>query len=406
MASTSALSHRSFRIVWIGSLFAYIAQWVQQVAFAWVAYEVTGSALMLGLILGIRALPMLLLAPFSGVAADRYDRRRLLAASQLANALVAVVTAAMLAADIIQTWHLFALVIIAGISGTFERNLRQAIVLDLVPREAGANAVALNNMGLAGARVFAPVISGLLIVWIGAAGNFLIQGLVYLGVAVSLVAVHSTQRPRPEKPLPAWASLREGLSFSAGNPSVRVLFVSGLIPFFILIPVWGTLLPVYARDIFNTGPQALGLLFSAVGLGGLIGGVIGAFIGRYDRLGLVSLGALAMFAFGLVGVGLSPTLLAALPFLVLAGVGEFLNIVANQTMLQMVAPERMRGRVTSLIAMFPAFISLGSVLVGVCAGLLGTRGTTVTLALAGGLGCAAFWMFSPRLRALRLSHHR
>ena len=92
--------------------------------------------------------------------------------------------------------------------------------------------------------------------------------------------------------------------------------------------------------------------------------------------------------------------------MVLAGAGEILNIVANQTLMQMVAPEAMRGRITSLIAVFPAFISLGSIGIGAGAELLGTRGVTITLAVAGGLACAAFWILSPRLRDLRLSHYR
>ncbi len=406
MSTRSALSHRNFRILWLGSVFGSIAHWVQQVTLGWVGYQLTGSVAMLGFILGARALPMLLLAPISGVAADRYDRKRLLGATQLANALAGFLLAGVIAADALHVWHLFVLTVINGISGVFERNLRQALVLDLVPREIAVNAVALNNMSSSGARVFAPAIAGGLLLVIGASGNFLLQSIAYLGVAISLLFVHPKRRERPAVSASAWASLKEGITFSVRNPTIRILVASGFVPFLILIPAWGTLLPVYATDIFNSGPQSLGILYSAVGLGGFLGGVMGAYIGRVDRLGLVSLGAFAVFALSLLAIGLSPSIYIALPFVVLAGAGEILNIVANQTLMQMVAPEAMRGRITSLIAVFPAFISLGSIGIGAGAELLGTRGVTITLAVAGGLACAAFWILSPRLRDLRLSHHR
>ena len=406
MSTKSALSHRNFRILWLGSVFGSIAHWVQQVSLGWVGYQLTGSVAMLGFILGARAVPMLLLAPISGVAADRYDRKRLLAATQLANALAGFLLAGVIAADALHVWHLFVLTVVNGVSGVFERNLRQALVLDLVPREIAVNAVALNNMSSSGARVFAPAIAGGLLLVIGAAGNFFLQSLAYLGVTISLLFVHPKRHERPAAGATAWASLKEGMAFSVRNPTIRILVASGFVPFLVLIPAWGTLLPVYATDVFNSGPQSLGLLYSAVGVGGFIGGAIGAWIGRVDRLGLVSLGSFAVFALSLLAIGLSPSLAVALPFVVLAGAGEILNIVANQTLMQMVAPEAMRGRVTSLIAVFPAFISIGSIGVGTGAQMLGTRGVTITIAVVGGLACAAFWVLSPRLRGLRLSHHR
>ncbi len=406
MTARSALSHRNFRILWLGSVFGSIAYWVQQVSLGWVGYQLTGSVAMLGFILGARALPTLLLAPLSGVAADRYDRKRLLIATQLANALAGFLLAGVIAADALQVWHLFLLTLVNGATGVFERNLRHALVLDLVPREIAVSAVALNNMSSSGARVLAPAIAGGLLVVIGARGNFLLQGLAYIGVTLSLLFVHPRRRERSAVTASAWASLKEGMAFSARNPTIRVLVASGIVPYLILIPAWGTLLPVYAKDIFDTGPQSLGLLYSAVGLGGFIGGVAGAYIGRADRLGLVSLGSLAVFTLSLLAIGFSPTLYVALPFVLLAGAGEILNIVANQTLMQMVAPEAMRGRVTSLIAVYPAFISLGSIPIGAGAEQFGTRGITIAIAILGGLACAAFWMFSPRLRDLRLSHHR
>lgn len=403
---SSALAHPAFRIVWIGSIFSYTAHWVQQVSIGWVGYEVTGSAAMLGLILGARALPMLLFAPVSGVVADRYDRRRLLVASQLLYALTSLAVAGVILAGTLRAWHLIALVLTVGLVGVFDRNLRQAITLDLVPRDAAVNAVALNNVSASGSRVLAPAVAGGLLAAIGAAGNFLFQAVVYAAVAVSLLRVRTARREPPAARASAWASMKEGLAYTSRDPVIRVLVLSGLIPFLFLIPAWGTLLPVFAKDVFASGPQSLGLLLSAVGLGGFLGGVAGAYVGRYDRLGLVSLGSLALFAVSLLAIGLAPSLEVALPFVVLAGLGEMLNITANQTLVQMVAPEAMRGRVTSLLAVSPAFISIGSIPVGLGAEWLGARGIISVIAVAGGLACAAFWMFSPRLRGLRLSHYR
>lgn len=401
----AALAHRGFRILWIGSIFSFTAHWTLQVALGWVAYELTASAAMLGLIFGIRALPTLALAPLSGVAADRYDRRNLLAASQSVFAAATLALGILLALGAARPWHLFAFVLLVGAAGVFERNARHAIVLDLVPRAQALNAVALNTVAFSGARVFAPAIAGALIVWVGASGNFFLQAAAYGGAAASLFLIAVPARA-PRARAGAWASLAEGLGFAWRSPAIRLLAASGVLPHFLFIPVWSTLLPVYAKDVFHTGPQGLGLMFTAVGLGGLLGGLAGASLGRVDRLALVQLAATLAFGLALLGMAAAPSLALALPCVVLAGIGEMLAITANQTLIQIAAPEAMRGRVTSLIAVFPAFISLGSIVVGLGAEALGARGITTALALAGIALCLALWIGSERLRELRVSQYR
>lgn len=405
-SSSHALTHRGFRVLWVGSLFAFTAQWVQQVSVSWVGFEITGSAALLGLILGVRAIPMLLLAPLSGVAVDRFDRKRLLTITQIADGVASIAIAALLFLSLLRPWHLVVFVFITGVAGILERNVRHAMVRDVVPPAAIVNAVALNNIGFSAARIIAPAVAGMLLVWAGAAGNFLLLGLTYFVVSVSLIPLALAKHPGAAAGGSAWLHLKDGLRFSWRNPSVRVLMASGVIQYFFLIPAWATLLPVFAKNMWHVGPEGLGLLFTAVGLGGFLGGLLGAIASRFDRLGVVSLGALALFSASLFAVGLSPSLNAALPVVLLAGIGEMLNATANQTLVQLVAPDAMRGRVTSLVAVFPAFISLGAIPVGLLAEAFGPGRTAMVLGTTAGLICAGFWIASRRLREMRVSHYR
>ena len=400
----TALRHRDFRWLWAGTFCATGGQWIQQATLGWVAYDLTGSGALLGAVLGVRAIPMLLLAPVSGIVAERFDRRRMLAASQLVVCVISLLLALAIALNQLRVWHLFAYTLLAGVAFVFDRTLRSALVFNVVPRAEVANAVALNSIAFSVMRAIGPGIAGLLIAWIGPAWNFTIQALLYLGVGANAMMIHAMHEPQQRTVHGnAWHDIKEGLRFVSTDPVARVMILLGLVPPLLLIPSFSALMPLFAVDVFRTGPEGLGLLLSAVGVGGVLGGVVSAWLTQYDKVGAVQTSALVLLAASLVGFALSPGVVFAVAFLVLVGMAEMMHATTNVTTLQMCAPQEMRGRVASLLPVFPAVISIGSLTSGIGADLMGPREIVVLLAVVAACIVAATWLRSAALRHVKLS---
>ena len=405
IASTfKALRHRDFRWLWAGTFFATGAQWIQQATLGWVVYALTGSGTLLGAVLAVRAIPMLLLAPVTGIVADRMDRRHALAASQLLLAAISALLAALLAFELVRVWHFFVFSLLAGVGAAFDRTLRSTLVFTSVPRAEAAHAVALNSIAFSAMRAVGPGVAGILIVAVGAAWNFGIQAVLYLAVTAAVLMVRPAQTATGSRGGgTAWEDFREGLRFVTRNPVARMLIVLGLVPPVMLIPSFGALMPVFAVDVFHTGPEGLGLLLSAVGVGGVLGGIAAVWITRYDRVGLVQSLALLAFALSLAGFALSPSIPVAVVFLIAAGSAEMVHHTIHVTTLQMCAPEHMRGRVASLLPVFPAFISVGALTSGVAADHLGAPAAVCLLAAAAVGITGAAWTRSAAFRGVTLS---
>jgi MFS family permease len=178
------------------------------------------------------------------------------------------------------------------------------------------------------------------------------------------------------------------------------------VPYFLLVPVWSTLLPIYAKDVFHSGPQGFGVLLAGVGIGATLGGAITVALSRFDHQGVIQISAMLAYCGSIAGLALSPSLEFAIPISVVGGASEVVFTTSQMTMLQMSAPQAMRGRVSSLIQLFPGFISLGATLGGLLTELAGPRWASGLLATLCALIVASLYAGSPRLRGLRLSHYR
>jgi MFS family permease len=367
-----------------------------------VVYEITGSGALLGAVMGVRAIPMVLLTPVSGMAADRYDRRLLMQASQGVAAAVSLAFGAALALDIVSLWMLFAFTMLMGASNVMDRPARFTTAFELVPRELAVKAVALNTIGFSLARVLGPAVAGYLIAALGGAGTFFLQGVLYAaaGAMVLLVAFPPRSAPHPNRPS-AFGDMLEGLRFAIGDPRTRVLLMVGALPFFLMIPVFGTLYPIYAKDEFAAGPTGLGLLLTAVGVGGTLGGFIANALGRLERQGLIQAVWVVVMAASIIGVALSPSLVIAVVFSVIGGAAEMAHASSNMAMLQIGAPEAMRGRISALLMLNPAFISMGAFIAGPLSDALGVRNASIVLAGAAIAAIAVLYASSSSLRELR-----
>ena len=382
-------------------MLSWWSQWIQHAALGWAVYEITGSGTLLGAVMGARAIPMVLLTPVSGMAADRYDRRRLMQASQWLAAAVSLAFGAALALDIISTWMLFAFTMAMGAANVMDRPARFTTAFELVPRELAVKAVALNTIGFSLARVLGPAVAGYLIAAIGGAGSFFLQGILYAASGFMVLLVAFPKRAPRSVQRSAFADMLEGLRFALSNPRTRVLLAVGYLPFFLLIPVFGTLYPIYAKDEFGAGPTGLGLLLTAVGVGGTLGGFIANALGRAERQGLLQSIWVVVMAAAIIGVAISPTLAFAVLFSVIGGAAEMAHASSNMAMLQIAAPEAMRGRISALLMLNPAFISLGALVAGPLSDATGVRQASIILAAAAIAAIVLLYIVSPILRELR-----
>ncbi len=403
--NTSVFSYTGYRWLWISGIFTFAGQWIQMASMGWVVYELTGSGALVGAVSGVRALPMILLSPFSGVAADRYDRAKLLQWSQWFSAATSILFGVALALDVISTWMMFAFAIVMGACAVLDRPARQSSIFELVPRELAMKAVALNTIGGNLARVVAPVLAGYLIVWIGISGNFYFQGLLYLVSGLLVWKIAMPQKAKPARTGTAGSQMLDGLRHAVRDPTMRLLIILGSLPFFLVVPTMGTLFPIYAKDVFAEGPSGLGLMFSAVGIGGVTGGYLAGWLSRFDRTGWIQVGAVMAFCASIAGLGLAPGFNWALFACFLSGMTEMIYAVTNMTMVQMAAPEEMRGRITSVLQLYPAFISLGAVLVGPLADLMGAPATSITMAAICAVIFLLIMVISPRMRGMRMSQY-
>lgn len=399
----STLRFRNFRNLWLGSFASYAGQWIQQATIAWLAYDMTGSSSLLGAIMGMRAIPMFLCAPIAGVAADRYDRRSLLLLSQLISAFTALVFGIVLASGAAQVWHLFVFVLISGVGSVMDRPVRLTIIFDLVPREEAMQAVAINMVAFSVTRIAGPALAGFLIAWVGATGNLFVQAAAFFAAAATAIVIVFPRHERKMTGRSAVAELVEGMRFAVTNRNTRVLLAAGIAPFFLLVPIFAGMLPLYAKDVYGSGPEVLGMLMTSVGVGGVAGGWIAGRCMRFARQGMVQACAIFWMSIAFTALAFAPSVPFACVALAAAGVGEMVHFTSNQATLQMCVPEAMRGRIASLLQFYPGFISLGVMVAGVLADVIGIR--LLTGLLAATAAALAALLLTPRggLNAVRVS---
>jgi predicted MFS family arabinose efflux permease len=313
------------------------------------------------------------------------------------------VLALLLALDAVSVWHLFLFSLLVSTGTVFERTLRNTLVFDVVPRSDAANAIALNTIAFSVTRTLGPAFAGLLIAFMGPAWNFAIQGITYAGVAASVLMIRIAPREAKPAPVRGWQTMFAGFRFAATDPVARVIVIIGLVPPLLLIPSFSALMPIFAADVFQTGPEGLGLLLSAVGAGGIVGGVAAATLSRYEHVGRVQTLAMTAFVVCILGFAFSPTMAVAVVCLIGAGIAEMILASSTHMSLQMSAPEAMRGQVTSLLPMFPAFISIGSFGAGLGAQMIGAQAVVVLFAIGAAAVTGIAWTRSAAYRRLNLS---
>ncbi|MCX6021968.1 MAG: MFS transporter [Chloroflexi bacterium] len=383
-ALVSLIKYKDFRYLWLGTVFSSAGQWIQQVTLGWLVYDMTGSTVQLGLINGVRAIPFLLTGPLGGVIADRVDRRQLMMYTQVFLVVTTFLMGVLVALNMHQVWHLFVFTLLTGVAWSFNQPVRQALVANVVPRHDLANAVALNSAGFNMSRILGPSLGGLLILWFGAAGNFFVQSVGY--VMVTLMVFLTTippGAPAAARQQSVANNMAEGARWVWANPLMRMLMMMALVPVVFALP-YAALMPVFAQDVLGIGPGGLGLLLSAVGIGAFTGAMGVASI-RVQRRGRLLIGAIIALGLSLIAFSFTRTLPMAIFTLALTGASQMAYMATNQTVLQMMIPDELRGRVMSIYMLNQGLLPLGAFLAGFSAHWIGAP-TTVALM---GMSCIA-----------------
>lgn len=390
------LQSRNFRIYISGNAVSLVGNWVQRVAVGWLTWQMTESGFWLGVIACANLLPTMFVAPFGGVLADRFDRRRLMMTAQTAALCQATALFAMTAGGVITIHWLALLVLLGGIATGFNSPIRLAMMPSLVPRQDLSTGIAIGSIVFNLARFIGPAIAGLVIVTVGVAGAFAANAVSFLAflVALSRLRLADTAERTAAAKRPSVASqLVEGFVYAARHPGIGPTLVLLSVAAFTLRP-FVELLPGFAAKVFAGGADTLAMLSSAIGVGAVMSGL---WIARRGGAGLTRLMLLntLLLALAVTAFVATDRLWFALISAAAAGMAMVASGVSTQTLMQMSVDGAMRGRVLSLYSIiFIGGPAAGALVMGTLSEALGLR-----LPLAGGVILAlAVWLWIWRRR--------
>jgi MFS family permease len=394
-----ALRSRNYRLFFAGQSVSLIGTWMTRLATGWLVYRLTGSAVLLGTVSFAGQIPTFFLAPLAGVLVDRWDRHRTLLVTQVIAMLQSFAMAGLALSGLITVWHIVALALVQGLVNAFDMPARQSFVVEMVETRADLpNAIALNSSMVNGARLIGPALAGVIISAVGEAWCFVIDGASYLAVILSLLLMRVVRRSPSKQTRRVGEQLREGWSYVSDSVPIRsILLLLGLVS--LAGMPYTVLMPVIASEVLHGGPNTLGILMAASGLGALAGAFSLAIrktvLGLGKRIVLCS----GLFGIGLIAFGWSTHLWLSLLIMPVMGFSMMQHMASSNTILQTIVDDQKRGRVMAFFSMaFQGMAPFGSLLAGMLAAHIGTRWTLVL----SGLSCLAgsLW-FSRKLKEIR-----
>lgn len=394
----SSLSLPQFRFLLAGTAFSQIAVWMEEIARNWLVLELTDSPLQLGLLGFIRGFSQLLVSPVAGALAERLDRRRLAAVTQIVPAIVALIIGALVSSDSIAMWHLYILVAISGVAAAANVPTRQVLVYDVVGGGHLANAIALNSVTANLARIVAPSVGGVIIATVGIGASYYAQAVFFFLATIATLFLYPVTRAKGLG-TPLWQSIREGMGYVRGDKTLLRLVLLNVVPNALIYP-YLAMISIFARDILGAGSEGYGLLVTGVGFGSIPGGLIVANMSESRWKGR-AMGAAALFYMGMVVLfALSTVFLLSFAILVVAGVGWSMMVTLNQTLLQMNVADEFRGRVLSLYSMSNGLMPFGNLTMGASADAFGVQAAVIVFAVTGFVLAGILGLGSERVRRL------
>jgi MFS family permease len=417
-----ALRHRNYRLFFFGQLISLIGTWMQTIAQQWLVYRLTGSATMLGMISLLGVLPLLPMSLWGGSLADRFPKRSIIVVTQATMMVLAFLLAALTWTGTVQVWQVMVLAVALAAANAVDIPARQAFIVEMVEgKEDLTSGIALNSAIFNGARAVGPALAGVAVATTGEAGAFFVNGVSFVAVIIALFMMRLPDRPRSSRQPPLASHLGEAVHYVRSQQVVMILISLVAVSAFLSMP-YSTLMPVFASDVLNRSAQPLldfvcnqgralgvscqspdaltyGLLMAATGLGAVMGALFVASLPADARRGrMLTLGNLGFPAL-VVLVALSRSFPLSLVLLVGIGCSFVVQNALANTLIQVIVPDELRGRVMSFYSLtFQGMMRLG----GMQAGLMGDRfGAPFAVAIGGlvclGYGAFVAWRY-PRVR--------
>lgn len=375
----AAFHYRDFRLFWLSLFISNVGTWMQMTATNWLLYQLTDSPIQLGLNGIFRAIPAIALGLISGTFADRYNRKWLMLWTQLILGALSLALGILDHAGHIQAWQIYVFTFISSSVGSFDGPARQALFPSLVPRSVLPNAVALNSLLWKGAALLGPTLGGIAIGAMGTAGAFYANAASFLVVVIALLFMRASSPP-VEKRRHFLTETREGFSYIVARPIILGLTV--MEAFGSLFGLDHAMLTILASDVFRVGAEGFGFMQSARGVGAVIGSAIFIGMGHRTKQGKILLTSAILYGAGFALFGLSPSFPIALALLTFVGAMDTVWGAARGTILQMLAPEKFRGRVMGVFQLSNRGLHpLGQTETGFIVPLIGAREAT----FAGGM---------------------
>lgn len=391
--------YRNYRLFFSGQSLSLIGTWIQRIALPWLVYRMTGSPLWLGVVGFASQIPAFILAPYSGVMIDRWNRYRVLVATQVLAMFQALILALLYYTDVIRIWHVIILGIFLGVINAFDMPARQAMVINMVgKREDLGNAIALNSTMVNVARLAGPSIAGILIAVTSEGFCFLFNGVSFMFVILSLLMMKFSLNRAPKRKTNVIEEFIMGFNYVFGFPPFRfVIMLLALIS--LMGSPYAVLMPVFAKEILHGTSSTYGFLLGSSGVGALIGAIFLASRKRIAGLESVIPVAALIFGFGLVSFSFSRVIITGCILLCFAGFGMAVGMASSNTFIQTLVDEDKRGRVMSFYYMaFIGSMPFGSLILGWAANHIGAA---KALLIGGSVCMAGALLFFTRLPQIR-----
>jgi len=398
----SSLKIRNYRLYFFGQVISISGTFMQQVAQGWLVLKLTSSGTALGVVLGLQYLPILLIGPYGGLIADRFSKRRLMLVTQASFGLLAFILGVLVYTNLIQLWMLYIIAFCYGLTNAFDSPARQTFVIEMVGKEKLRNALTLYVSGVNMARIIGPSIAGILIIVIGLAPCFLLNAFSYVVVIVMILLLKKEELQLTPRAIETKGQIKEGLNYVRSNPV--------LLHVLLMMTVVGTLtyefqvsLPIFAKFTFLSNAQGYGILYTALGIGGVIGGLISA--GQKQTKPFMYVLFSFLFGIAVLVASFMPTLLFASLSMIFVGMCSIVFTSLGNTLLQLESRPEMRGRVMSLWAIaYAGSTTIGGPIIGWIGQIGNPRVALATGAVAAFIagGWGAFNLLSFRFSRLRM----
>jgi MFS family permease len=378
----NSLRYRDYALFWSCDLLGSIGHFVQEVALFWITYEITGSAMALGILGLCSALPRLIFGALSGVLVDRYDRKLLLILVQFGSTIPIAIFLAIYAFGTLAFWHVLVLEILSGSIRAINPSAAQSILAELVPREDILNAVSLYTVGFNIARIAGPSLGGVLILWIGVGGCYAVFAATLLLSGVGMLFLHTNKEPTIKREENFLLEFKEGFHYVWHAPLILSSIIAAY-TFAIFIVTYQSFLPVFAKDVLQVGPRGLGILLAAPGLGGIASLTFLASVGeRWNRAMLLWIMTTTTPIF-LILFCISPIFWLSVVLLAVVGAGQVCFRTISRVIIQIEAPRNLMGRVMSVFNLDQGMRSIGSIVLGAAATVFGASlGIALTAAVS------------------------